>query len=740
MAIGALLLYKPVSTSAVPALPWLALGSVLWACAVFLPKFLFPLSQAGEILQEDYGFPGAWTVTFQPWITLDACFLLAAGWLWLLSATSEGWRGAERRQALGIWCGGILLLLAASTAAYFLGLDIPGWDSPQHFGPFANRNQMGNLLALGGFSMIVLAYESRERHNSFPWFWLLAAAAIFAGLVLNFSRAGVVLFFAAVGLWMLAMVLMGGRVPLALVVGSVGLLLLSVFLVWGGATLGRFLKVGGVAAEGRPAIHRDAWSMVADVPVLGVGAGNFEAMFPFYRATLQSEHRVLHPESDLLWLGAEMGVPAVLALAAAFLAVAAAMFPFAPRTDRQMRAGCLVAGIVFALHGLMDVSGHRVGTVLPALLLFSMGIPFRHEPMRIRRGLLAGSLLGALAILVVGAAWVGQTLGWVGWPGRAARDFAMEEAEEAIAAREWNRAASATDRLLASAPLAWQGHYQQGRLALAAGLPENQARAAFLRARALDPSNPWIPFRAGLMWWEQDRRDLALSYWSDALADARLHRGEIFNRIAQVMRKVPGQEIRLAQMAARFPDLRVYALGVVPDEEFGPLALQLAESGPLAPAEAAALFEGWERRRTEPDFEAYLEEHPEQMDQGWPWLARRLARTGKAEAALPLMWARLPVPVWPALEISPRTVENARLDLRRNPLNIAAAYVVAKDQEAGGRFQAALETLEPLLGREHCPSYLHYLAASYRHRLGQATEAYTTLEKYRRLTEAVSKN
>jgi tetratricopeptide (TPR) repeat protein len=311
----------------------------------------------------------------------------------------------------------------------------------------------------------------------------------------------------------------------------------------------------------------------------------------------------------------------------------------------------------------------------------------------------------------------------------------LEDAEQAIAAQEWVRAGLAVDAALASSPLSWQGHYQQGRLALAAGFPENQVRAAFLRARALDPNNPFISYRAGLLWWRNDRRDLALSCWNDALADARLHRGVVFNQIAQFLREIPGQEVRLAQMAARYPDLRVYALGMVSDEEYGPLAVQLAAGNPLGDAEAFTLFEGWERRRTEPDFEIFLGQHPEWMGQAWPLMARRLARQGDAEGALRILWERVPPPAWPQLDMSVPSIEAARLELRRNPLKIAQAYVVARDQEGGGRYEAALESIEPLLGTEGCPSYFYYLEAALRHSLGQGNEAYAALEKYRKMSK-----
>src|SRR5438876_2421564 len=44
-------------------------------------------------------------------------------------------------------------------------------------------------------------------------------------------------------------------------------------------------------------------------------------------------------------------------------------FPFAPGTWRGMRMAAMICGIGFALHGIVDVSGHRLGAVWPALFL-----------------------------------------------------------------------------------------------------------------------------------------------------------------------------------------------------------------------------------------------------------------------------------------------------------------------------------------------------------------------------------
>ena len=64
-------------------------------------------------------------------------------------------------------------------------------------------------------------------------------------------------------------------------------------------------------ADYRALIQGDAVQLTRAASFVGVGPGNFAAVFPFYRTASWNEKRAVHPESDWLALAAEFGWLAV---------------------------------------------------------------------------------------------------------------------------------------------------------------------------------------------------------------------------------------------------------------------------------------------------------------------------------------------------------------------------------------------------------------------------------------------
>ena len=135
-------------------------------------------------------------------------------------------------------------LLASSCSPLFasrsipLASALPFWHNPRGFGPFPNRNQTANLFGLT--AVVILACGQDDiRHGRKRWIvWLLGLAIIVAAIVLNFSRAGILILVAGIALWLGAICPAQqarlARIALGL---SALLILLTVMLVFGGQTL-----------------------------------------------------------------------------------------------------------------------------------------------------------------------------------------------------------------------------------------------------------------------------------------------------------------------------------------------------------------------------------------------------------------------------------------------------------------------------------------------------------------------
>src|SRR5437660_1512433 len=81
------------------------------------------------------------------------------------------------------------------------------------------------------------------------------------------------------------------------------------------------------------------------------------------------------------------------------------IFPLREGTNQRYRLATLIAAILFALHGLVDVSGHRVGTMFAAIFLLGLSL---HRPHSFKP---SGSVsilfrLIGLILLVVGGSWI----------------------------------------------------------------------------------------------------------------------------------------------------------------------------------------------------------------------------------------------------------------------------------------------------------------------------------------------
>src|SRR5205823_1580794 len=102
------------------------------------------------------------------------------------------------------------------------------------------------------------------------------------------------------------------------------------------------------------------------------GLGNFRALFSSQRQFFISTTESIHPESDWFWIAIEMGAVAFILLLTAIAIWLRNCFPLQPGTRRSIRVAAIICGILFVLHGFLDVPGHRVGSLWPALFLCSI--------------------------------------------------------------------------------------------------------------------------------------------------------------------------------------------------------------------------------------------------------------------------------------------------------------------------------------------------------------------------------
>jgi hypothetical protein len=439
-----------------------------------------------------------------------------------------------------------------------------------HYGFFPNRNHTATYLAMGGICGLGCILQAL-RDNRFIG---LAVALAGTGVCLwavaawSVSRGGVLLVAIGCLIWL---PLLGRRYlgkhglwALALI----GLAVIGLFFITDSRVKDRFSKTVEKASlainpvdpaapgEGKPALEStqdldfriptalDTLGLIRDFMWTGVGAGQYYYVFPQYRnlTAVASESDNFHPESDWLWMAAEAGVPATLALAAlVVLAFWKSLIGILGGRDRAVRSACLVAALLVPIHGCFDVPGHRITLAWSAAFLFALA---RHAPPSLAMPTvprawpfrLVALVLLALAGLLLSAQWRGQPQ-----PALTSAKAAMQQAnrlyredqslqQAALAEGRPYQPDPAEDRLekalvileqaTPDAPLDRGIPRYQGLLALHFDDKLDLVDRAFAIERALDPAWVVAPLRQAQAWAAIDPAR-CVPLWSEALRRAR---------------------------------------------------------------------------------------------------------------------------------------------------------------------------------------------------------------------------
>ncbi len=729
---GLLLLFAP-PRGTLPRVPLILAGLLLaLALAAFLPmdaSFVpwrhylgtqchLPLPDQAD---GSYRFPLADVRTPQPWLTLQATMLLFVGLVWGIYLLSLPWERSDRIFAAELLVFGVAMLALLAALAFILHFRIPGWTQTENRGWFPNRNQTADVLALTGIAAYALIFDRLRKGKRTGYLLLLALVPIVVELVISYSRAGILLFFGGVlawHLWPRPGQRRGGSVKWLALSAALGIVLLSIFLTFGGETLHRFLDPAppGAATQDitdfRGPIQSDALRFSLQNPWLGAGLGNFEPLFSFSRVASINGDRAIHPESDWLWVASEMGWPAVALMVAGLVWWLRRALPLENKTGESMRRGLVVAVLAFAVHGLVDVSGHRPGSLWVALLLAGMALPARDDQSRpssvaplVFRGL-------GLALLIIAAWWGGSLLGWNIPPTTATLDRMKQELAQGLPAPAATKVATDALRI---APLDWTLYLQRGRAETADRAGFEAARRDFAVADALNPYWINLPIDEGEAWLDADEPGLGLDAWTDGLRRAGPLAHEMYHDMVGLA--PPHSILRegLAQLAFSDADELLAILPSATPEEAEALIGNLLQNDPtlshLTSAQRQALFAAWWTQGNQAQLMATLQAHPEWDSETWLYQARFAAQQNDFHRACSLCAHWVKAPAVPQIGTG-RGLGDLAADFQANPNSLTDGLTLFLAQMQAGQNDAALATLGKLraLPGNH-PAYLGYLEA-----------------------------
>ena len=714
--LGAYLLVRPPRFSLGLTTNCVLIAFVISAALTFLPVGWFHLPSWRTAVIEDLTIKLPGTVSPQPWITASAFVSLLGGvcWLYLVSTLDLELRAV--RVLLRLFVTSIVFLAAISMMFYWAHAAFPFWINQRGFGPFPNRNQTADLFGIT--SVVLLACGQDDvRRGRIRWvLWVIALGILIAAIILNFSRAGIGILVGGSALWIIAVALrQRSNATIALGVSFL-LILASAILLLGGQTLARFQQWGtagpGISTDFRWKIFRDTFRLIGDSPWCGIGLGNFDSVFGFFRRESVGELRSLHPESDWLWLWSEAGwLPVVLTIVGAAL-IMRRVLPLQEGTNQRFRLAALIAAAIFAVHGLVDVSGHRLGTAFAGLFLLGLAV---YRPLGLPRSASVSVVFRFLGLLLIlaGGSWVVATRARLPLAGTVGVGNAKQLSALANRGRNFNETILLTSRALDWAPLDWQLYFFRGLAEVAANKP-GDALDDFRRARFLEPIAYELPLAEGNAWLSS-QPVLAATAWRDALRKAGSHRSEVYaSMLTSATLHSPEVRQILEEVGLGQPDLALAYLGRLSGEPFRRGVEEFLKRDPtlqvLSETAKLAFFDLWSERGDLNALAETVRRHPEWMSYAWLGMAKYDASKNDFRAAFDLT-QRFGEAVALPRAASDAPVAELQKRYYANPDNYSVGYALYRAELQQGRIDDALNVARHFNERRGSPAYFHYLEA-----------------------------
>lgn len=723
--LGLLLLVKPPVRSLGLPLNILVCVFIVLALTSFAPAGWFGLPEWRRQAIQDFSIPLPFTHAPQPWLALEATLMMLAGISWLYLVLDTQSRSSYfLTGALKLFSAGLALLSAASIFLYWKNIPWPYQDAVAGFGPFPNKNQMAHVLAVGTLFSIACVYDEAMRHSSKGVVaWLLCAGISFAGLVLSNSRGGLGVFLIGLTAWLFVIVFFSrSRTKLAVGAATVSILL-AAFVLFGGKLLERLQPPdqGGmvVSQDARWKIQKDALSLAMTSPVSGSGLGSFEPVFSlFHHALGKTLMGNVHPESDWLWLVDEMGWLALaVVLAGGFILVREALPLSAGREHWFFQAAGLAAGLMFFLHGFVDVAGHRLGSFMVAIFAFSFSVP-KLPPAAGNRWIPGIFRAVGLLLVVAGSVWITATLKAMALPGTLASVMAQYRAVAAYTSHDFAGAIQISTSGLRSTPMEWRLYYDRAVGEALVDPPQvAAAKADFLRARFLQPVASELPYNEGLVWINEDAPDLVFQAWEEALRrvpDA--YHTQQYSAMLGVAGQSPEFRAVLRKLAGNDHSLILaYLQAIKPENAIGEIdALRASdpELDTFTAPEKRAFLQLWAQYGDKGEVMKQIAARDKWLAVAWPVVVQDMASNGSYEQAYLVChkYANLPA-IPPSISTDASQVTTISAEYYSNPADFLAAFSMFEIYRKAGDWDKAAIVMERTTSQKNCPSYFFLLKA-----------------------------
>ena len=331
------------------------------------------------------------------------------------------------------------------------------------------------------------------------------------------------------------------------------------------------------------------------------------------------------------------------------------VFPLHEGTNQRFRLAALVAAILFVVHGLVDVSGHRVGTAFAGIFLLGMAL---RRPAELNQSVWISRLFRLMGILLFasGIAWLVATRYEMSLPGAVGVENEMRKASAASQGRSFSETIQRTTRALEWAPLKWQLYFSRALGKVGARRPVADVLDDFRRARFLEPNAYEVPYEEGVAWLAT-QPDLSIAAWREALRRVGVGRVEMYGHmLALASQHNPTVRRGLEEIGMVQHDLALVYLQGAAGADFttrsSSFARARSESASLLQSKRRVrFFSLWSERGDLNELARGVETHPDWLNHAWRAVAKYHSKRNDFRAAFEVVRRFGETPVFPEAAI-----------------------------------------------------------------------------------------
>jgi tetratricopeptide (TPR) repeat protein len=389
------------------------------------------------------------------------------------------------------------------------------------------------------------------------------------------------------------------------------------------------------------------------------------------------------------------------------------VFPLQEGTNQRFRLAAGIAAVLFVFHGLVDVSGHRVGTAFSGIFLLGMAL---RRPAKLHHSSWIPRVFRLMGILLLtsGTAWLVATRYEMPLPGAVGAENEMRKASAASQGRNFGEAIQRTTRALDWAPLKWQLYFSRALGKVGAKRPPADALDDFRRARFLEPNAYEVPYEEGIVWLAT-QPSLAIAAWREALRRVGVQKLEMYGHmLALASQHSPTVRRGLEEIGMANHDLAIIYLQGAAGAGFMTALHRFLEHDPnlqtLSNDEKIKFFSLWAERGDLNELAHDVGTHPDWMSHAWRAMAKYHASRSDFRSAFEVVRRFGETPPLPEAAVDP-SIEQLRQAFHAAPDNYGVGYQLYREQMHEGKTDDALMTARHFTDLASCPPYFHFLEA-----------------------------